>query len=805
MNNKIIYLYHTFTDADIRSGNPSYARDLLSASLEIDTFEFEVLSSDTTLTQFVRGTPLTYYHDDVQMGIFYVQKISRTTVCTYRFECTSTIGLLDESYHNGGIYTGETVKAVVEDICGPYPVWIKTNIQNIQLYGWLPIATRRENLSQVLFAIGATLKVDYNGTLRVEGLWDGQSTEIDAGHMHAGGSVEYSTPVTQVIVTEHAYTANATETTELFSGTTAAGDKITFNEPCYDLTAEGFSILEAAANYAIVSAGSGTLTGKKYVHTTRQIVKDVQPAARELVSQSDNIVTVENATLVSLLNSTAVADRLVQYYEHTERISTGVVTNRESPGDVVKIYHPYDKQLVTGCIESSDVNISKKLKSTETILVGYTPPNIGEVKYYDNSVLISENTVFVVPNDVNEITVVLIGGGSGGKSGLKGEDGSSSFGQNGSKGGEGGNGGEGGPGGYIYQFTKEVTPGESYEIRIGSGGSGGIYTDGSEENTGTDGTETTFGEYSSSQGSPSTSGFTEMITGKIYGSKGENGISGGAGGDGGKYDENGKDGFSVFENDGGMGGTKKQETGGSVKSYYAQTGSTAGSKYDKNLFSQSINGWSDYRLDENNGFEVYGTHYYINGEYLEEGNYAPTTLYLLISNEKVEQMSVSYERKGYNTWTAHVTTTYYNAELQTKDTRYINYYGGGGGSGAVYKTNGKPGGYTEVENENYSYGGNGVNAVPSLPPTLYGTGGFGGNGGDGGGGAGGFYREAASDAPSYSYDPEPGLGGNGSDGTSGANGCVIIYYGVPQKISSGRFLARGDVPFYEKEKRMVVV
>ena len=96
--------------------------------------------------------------------------------------------------------------------------------------------------SQVLFAIGATLKVDYNGTLRVEGLWDGQSTEIDAGHMHAGGSVEYSTPVTQVIVTEHAYTANATETTELFNGTTAAGDKITFDEPCYDLAAEGFSI-----------------------------------------------------------------------------------------------------------------------------------------------------------------------------------------------------------------------------------------------------------------------------------------------------------------------------------------------------------------------------------------------------------------------------------------------------------------------------------------------------------------------------------------------------------------------------------
>ena len=67
MNNKIIYLDHTFTDADIRSGNPSYARDLLSASLEIDTFEFEVLSSDTTLTQYP-GAPLNLGDADVRGG-----------------------------------------------------------------------------------------------------------------------------------------------------------------------------------------------------------------------------------------------------------------------------------------------------------------------------------------------------------------------------------------------------------------------------------------------------------------------------------------------------------------------------------------------------------------------------------------------------------------------------------------------------------------------------------------------------------------------------------------------------------------
>lgn len=137
MGNIIKYLDKTFDESAIKSGNPYYARSLLSSSLEIDTFSFEVTSDDTTLTQFQRNTPLTYFHDDTQMGTFYVQKISRENINTYRFDCTSTVGLLDESYHNGGIYTGQTVDEVVTDICSPYPAIVKNNIKSIKLYGWL--------------------------------------------------------------------------------------------------------------------------------------------------------------------------------------------------------------------------------------------------------------------------------------------------------------------------------------------------------------------------------------------------------------------------------------------------------------------------------------------------------------------------------------------------------------------------------------------------------------------------------------------------------------------------------------------
>lgn len=528
--NSIIYGDRTFTNLDVKEGRTTSERSPIGDVLTIDTLEFDVVSDDTTLTDFIRNTPLIFFHDDEQMGIFYVQKISRTSINTYHFACTSTVGLLDETYHDGGIYTGETVKEACEDICSPLTVYVKTNLQNIKLYGWLPIATRRENLTQVLFAIGATFKVDFDGAIRIEGLWSGEASAIDAGEIYASGTVDYATPVTEVIVTEHAYSQSATETTELFKGTTSAGDKITFDEPCYDLAASGFSILASGANWATVSAGSGVLTGKKYTHVTRQVMQQIKPKTRELVTQSDNTVKVENATLVSLVNATAVAERLAEYYSHNERINYKIATKRETPGDVVKIAHPYGG-TVSGCIESADITVSGKLAAEESVLIDYFPPDIGVQEYYDTVEVLTKDGTWAVPENVTSIRVVLIGGGSGGSSGCEGEDGKNVY--NGGAGGKGGIAGAGGEGGKVYSVEMDVTPGTNYAVQIGAGGKGGVYSaDGSV--AGTSGVQTKFGSLSSENGSSSDIGFADPVNNQFYAQVGDDGIKGGDGGNGGE-------------------------------------------------------------------------------------------------------------------------------------------------------------------------------------------------------------------------------------------------------------------------------
>lgn len=750
--NTILYADRTFTDESVLpSGNMPRERSLLSDVLAIDSFSFDVISEDTTLVNFIRNTPLTYYHNDVQMGIFYVQKISRTSINTYRFDCTSTVGLLDESYHNGGIYTGQTVDEVVTDICSPYLVIVKNNIKSIKLYGWLPIATKRENLTQVLFAIGATLKVDYNGVIRIEGLWDSQSAEIDADHMYSGGSVEYATPVTQVIVTEHAYNQTATETVDLFEGTASAGDKITFDEPCYDLVADGFRITESGANYAIVTAGSGKLTGKKYVHTTRQVIKDIAPQTRDLVDQSDSVVKVESATLVSLANSNAVAERLVSYYSCNERIVSDVLTQSESPGDVVSIVHPYGG-TVEGCIESSDITMSKKLKSNETVLVGYKPQNIGDVEYYDKSEILTASGNWTVPDGVTSVRVVLIGGGQGGQCGNKGEGSkqvTASFsgglapaqysGYGVGLAGKGGSGGNGGHGGKVFQTNISVTAGQVFAFSIGQGGEGAAFS--TSMPNGTEGGNTTFGDLTSASGTYSDSGFIDTFTGTTYAEKGQNGLPGGNG-------TGGANSYPTIDN------VLEITIGNSIVDEDGVTWRVGSTQTDSGAIAQehdSVSGDGNY----DNGF----------GQ----------------ANASAQCGSGAAAGTNGTNGTAMGTAS----ARKSGSTIYVSATGVSALSGAT----------------------------PSKVPKTASIG-RGGRGGYGGGGASGHglalvakrTGSAVSNVSGSAYGGGTADGGNGGKGGRGGDGCVILYYSQPKESSmGGAFRDKNNKLFLDKFGRQLVV
>lgn len=511
------------------------------SSLSFDTVSVEVCTKTigTQLSALPNNTPIIVYRGGEIKARFVSSGVSRIGPVTYQLTGRSPMGALTGMVHTGGIYTGQTVEEVVKEICGSIPSLIKSVYAGVKLYGWLPYAdgkerSARDNLAQVLFAIGAYLRTDLNGVLRIEPLWDGTASLIDVDRSYTGGTVKYDSPISAVTVTEHQYVAG-TEVKELFSGTAQNGDIITFSEPMHSLSATGFTILESGANYAKISAGTGALTGKAYIHNTRLITQPVTAGAVE------NIKSVTDATLVSLVNSYAVAKRLADYYRCRETITNDIVSGHEKPGHVVSVYHPYDKKMVSACIQSLDTTMSATLKSNMKALVGFVPPQPDTAEYLDERVVLTGSGEFQIPEGTTTIHYVMISAGQGGRCGEKGEDT-----QSGPKfswtnpvfedrvdgyalalGGKGGPGGKGGMGGRIVEGDIDVSQLKSLAYACGKSGKGAEFSP--DDLPGTDGTDTVFHGMTTAGASAPDWGFTDPITGEQFGGIGEDGLSGGDG------------------------------------------------------------------------------------------------------------------------------------------------------------------------------------------------------------------------------------------------------------------------------------
>lgn len=715
------------------------------SSLSFDTVSVEVCTKTigAQLSTLPNNTPIIVYRGGEIKARFVSSGVSRIGPVTYQLTGRSPMGALTGMVHTGGIYTGQTVEEVVKEICGNIPSLIKSVYAGVKLYGWLPYAdgkerSARDNLAQVLFAIGAYLRTDLNGFLRIEPLWDGTASLIDVDRSYTGGTVKYDAPISAVTVTEHQYVAG-TEVKELFSGTAQNGDIITFSEPMHSLSATGFTILESGANYAKISAGTGALTGKAYIHNTRLITQPVTAGAAE------NVKSVTDATLVSLVNSYAVAKRLADYYRCRETITNDIVSGHEKPGHVVSVYHPYDKKMVSACIQSLDTTMSATLKSSMEALVGFTPPQPESAEYFDERVVLTGSGEWQVPENVTAITAVLIGGAQGGHCGHGGNPAEaktesytetilgSLLQRNTDKwalGGKGGKGGDPGSGGKILQATFDVTPAQKFSFSCGVGGFGAAFDANNWANTpntpGAEGTKTTFGSLDSDSGSVSEIGYTDPVTGEVFAQKGEQGI---AGGDGAGMNPNHGDNdrhiplksTSVVDEDGHVweGGATKVNDNGIVLP-------SAG---DEQSFTGDLGeGYCGGAVSYNCGS---GAAAGANGN---PGNAAGSFRLVAVPSSGMPKTSITVTARG---------------------------------SASVPGAN--------------------ATLVPRKP-AAYGKGGRGGYGG-GGDGATGISQTYYGGSKSGTLNNYPGsvrtTGSNGAQGGPGGDGCIILYYRKPKPVQSG--------------------
>ena len=398
--NKIIYQYDSATqltfadegnfDGVLLEGSFYNETSLLEDELSIDTMKIRVRSINTSypLHNFIYGSQVTFYKDDVLYGKYYLVSVERQTKNEYILNVQSSIGLLDDTMHYGGIYSGEYASAIIKDIIGEKIAYTEHNIfSKIKVYGWLPVATRRENLKQLLFAIGGCVKKK-NGDVYFTTLTVDAPKSIPENRVFDTGKITYDSPASRIEVVEHQFSkVDSAPSEEVYSGeiigssfvtpkgySVSDAALVTWDKPYHSLTFSNCTLLnnEKGVNYAVVSSsGSATISGKPYIHSKMIVSRD-----KENYNGKEKVAKVENATLVTLANSNSVAEKVMAYYDSPCTLSGAIVMDGEKPLDNITMPNQFEEEN-TGMIKSIEGTLGKQITRGELELrIGYNPPPI---------------------------------------------------------------------------------------------------------------------------------------------------------------------------------------------------------------------------------------------------------------------------------------------------------------------------------------------------------------------------------------------------------------------------------------------
>ena len=398
--NKIIYQYNSTTqltfadegnfDGVLLEGSFYNETSLLEDELSIDTMKIRVRSINTSypLHNFIYGSQVTFYKNDALYGKYYLVSVERQTKNEYILNVQSSIGLLDDTMHYGGIYSGEYASAIIKDIIGGKIAYTEHNIfSKIKVYGWLPVATRRENLKQLLFAVGGCVKKK-NGDVYFTTLTVDAPKAIPENKVFDTGKITYDSPASRIEVVEHQFSkVDSVPSEEVYSGeiigssfvtpkgySVSDAALVTWDKPYHSLTFSDCTLLnnEKGVNYAVVSSsGSATISGKPYIHSKMIVSRD-----KENYNGKEKVAKVENATLVTLANSNSVADKVMAYYDSPCTLSGAIVMDGEKPLDNITMPNQFEEEN-TGMIKSIEGTLGKQITKGELELrIGYNPPPI---------------------------------------------------------------------------------------------------------------------------------------------------------------------------------------------------------------------------------------------------------------------------------------------------------------------------------------------------------------------------------------------------------------------------------------------
>lgn len=316
-----------FSGNELRAAKCIQEIDPISTSVPINIFDFAVDSKKNIEFSFQAKQPINLIFDGETKAVTFVKNAKRKSKTIWDINSEDYIGLMDSISFNGGIYVNKNAVELLDEIfaVAKVPYNIVGEFNNIYLSGYIPYTTCRNALMQVIFAMGVVADTSNVDTVKIFSLSQNVSQEIPRRRIRTGQSFDDETRVTAVELVSHVYSEITESVVAYEAENSGTGNNIfvLFNEPLHDLAITNGSIVESGANYAVINANSGCkLTGNKYKHT-----KVVHRKSNPLVLSTDieKIVSIENATLVSLGNVDSLLELCYNYIVNTEQTNMKII------------------------------------------------------------------------------------------------------------------------------------------------------------------------------------------------------------------------------------------------------------------------------------------------------------------------------------------------------------------------------------------------------------------------------------------------------------------------------------------------
>lgn len=343
----IDYGYGTFFYGDeLRGVKLIQEIDPISTQISINTADFTLDSKSDMEYSFQAKQPLSVYFNGELKATTFVKKSTRKAKRLWNIQSEDYIGLLDSIPYYGGIYTSKNAVELLTDIftVAKVPYSIYEGFTGATVTGYIPFTTCRDALMQVAFAIQAVVDTSNSDVVKVFALEDDVKQTIPLNRIMQGQNFTDDETVTSVEVAVHSYKP-ITETVDVYDANESGTGQnifVKFSEPLHDLsiTNGSFAVDEKGnelkhTNYAVINANANCiLQGQQYEHTT-QTRRQNNPIV--LANETEKIVAIESATLVSQYNIDNVLEKCYNWLVKTNTTNLKIVEGKHVQyGDYIK-------------------------------------------------------------------------------------------------------------------------------------------------------------------------------------------------------------------------------------------------------------------------------------------------------------------------------------------------------------------------------------------------------------------------------------------------------------------------------------